>query len=218
MEGTFHALGLLALPAMTVVFCVFSKRRKVDSRVLLDSGLVSVVTFFLIGSLFTDFGLSGAPLTQVAIGSLSLGLCLLCIDRRRVRIPLALFIVACTFALAYHYEKLVLQPDWTGPQVRQAALAARLQGNLNFIQEELSTNAKKDNTVYPAGWVRDLPFRECFDEAFIRSDDIFRVNIGRAWHSFFTRLFPVERIPQDFWYPGGTIAQAVDSMEIRDRP
>ena len=98
------------------------------------------------------------------------------------------------------------------------ALAARLHGNLAFIKGELSANAKQDDTVYPADWVRDLPFSECIDESALRQRGLYRIITGRAWHSAFTRLFPVEQIPQDFWYPGGTLAQAVDSIVLKDKP
>ena len=48
------------------------------------------------------------------------------------------------------------------------------------------------------------------------SKDIRRIEIGRAWHSWFTRLYPYRKAPLRIWFPGGMPAEAAENMTLRE--
>jgi hypothetical protein len=44
----------------------------------------------------------------------------------------------------------------------------------------------------------------------------YRYDIHRAWHSWYTKLYPCLKIEQDFWYPGGCLSDAADAIVMKD--
>jgi hypothetical protein len=87
--------------------------------------------------------------------------------------------------------------------------------HLKQVKVRIIAAAESDNTSYPAGWLRDLPFAAAFEDDVIARRPR-RAEFQKVWHTMFTHLYRVERIPQDLWYPGGKPAMAVDGIELRD--
>ena len=131
-----------------------------------------------------------------------------------IRRTIALLLFIAMLGLSFHFTDVVHEPGWTGNPARDVSkLALRmLQADCkNLIAETDSGRAN-----FGPGWMRDLPF---WKEIVAAGQDRHprRPVIHHAWHSWFTGLYPVSGIDQDFWYPGGPFSDSISRIELRDR-
>lgn len=86
-----------------------------------------------------------------------------------------------------------------------------------FITSSLSSYVTETNpnTSYLAGWLVDLPFVSSMPKG-ITTNSI-RVP-HREWHSAFTGIYRLERIPGEVWFTGGTADHIMRKVELRPQP
>ena len=107
----------------------------------------------------------------------------------------------------YHHRRLPIVCLALCEQQAGSARAVRRHGH------------RYGDSVYPQGWLRELPFAATFEgDLAMEKPFPLRAEVYRVWHSRFTHLYRVNRINQDVWYPGGQLADTVDSICLKDRP
>lgn len=216
MLVALHAFALTVAPLATIATLLLTRRRQPNSRGITISGLIAAGTSFLVYSLNLHMCQSGTPGVQCVLVGCCLWVLLAYVGNLVTRIGSFAIGTILMVALSAQYVSLVHTNDWTGnPSLGRAAISVRNTSALKAIGAEIKAAPGSESTEYAAGWVHELPIAASL-KADTYPQHLYRVEVGRAWHSWFTRLYPTRRIPQDFWYPGGKIADAADRIELRD--
>jgi hypothetical protein len=77
----------------------------------------------------------------------------------------------------------------------------------------LKTASSKLAARYPAMNFPEMPLESIDNE--LSPGRLDTVSTERLWHTFFTRLYRVDRKPALIWYPGGDVLTASKQLEIR---
>lgn len=113
---------------------------------------------------------------------------------------------------------LTLQSHKLDGWTRNYNLAVQSAGIARSARESVLEQLGRvtDNRSYPPGWLRDLSNGEVASAAAM--NPLTDSWVEPAWHSWLSGLYRRHGIPQDFWFPGGSVAEARDRIEIRHRP
>lgn len=218
MLVNLHAAALLLIVVTTVAILIRGRKRSPTSRQAAIAAIIAGGLAVLVLAINAHACLEGTPNFQCII----CGACLWCVlaylEDRRLRSLTAISIVIAMTTLAFHYTDLVHTPNWTGNprSPRRTAVQVVAEQQVEAVSQSLRAVEPDNQTQYPEGWVRDMPFAKALQHALLDVQP-FRRETGWAWHSAFTGLFRTKRIDQDFWYPGGTIADAASKLALKDR-
>ncbi len=218
MAVTLHALTLVLLPLITVGAIVRYPRRRWFPETSNAWGFLIIFFYFSASViLFTCLcDHSGPWLRQTFVPLACMIASLLFIGSPRVRVSMILLGLVTGFALQAHLSRLIDTPGWAYDQKRFLTPTKRNQIQLKSLGDEVAELGKHDNILYAAGWLRDLPIPE---QSRPYVDDSFAdCRYSRLWHSPITGLLHVECTALDVWYPGGTLAEAAEKLELRHRP
>ena len=129
---------------------------------------------------------------------------------------LGVLLAVGALGLSCHFTELVHTSQWTGNPNWDGALSAITNSYRRSVPELMGKIDDADEEYRPS-WLRELPVWEQLEQWF-EIAELNRRQIGRTWHTWFTGLYPVKLIRQDFWFPGGTLAEGLAEFELRDRP
>lgn len=218
MNGNLHATALLLIVGATVVICTRARSRSPTGRQAAIATIVAGGLAVLVLAINAHACLEGTPIFQCII----CGACLWCVlaylEDRRLRFVAVISIVIVMTTSAFHYTDLVHTPNWTGNprSPRRTAVRIVAEHQVETVSQSLRAVEPDNQTQYPEGWVRDMPFANALEHVLLDVQP-FRRETGWAWHSAFTGLYRTKRIDQDFWYPGGTIAEAASKLALKDK-
>jgi len=214
MAANLHALWMIALPIVTAVFCwLFWKGR--PSVRLVAWSLIALFAPLL----FPPHACGrGKPITQGLLGGACMFAVLICARYTRARVAMTVVLGITTLALMVHHDTLVHRDDTIGHPWEDVFSRHKRDKRLHNVQNELRALGEKSANQFPEGWVADQP--AILDRLDTDSREAVRYHREVAdplWHTLFTRLYRVRKIPCEVWFPGGTFAEAVDRLEWRDR-
>lgn len=212
---TLHALALLACPIVAIA-AVFFAPRKPGQKPAGVWALVWPVLVAVVPATSRHLCDEGQAILQWLIPLFCLWLVAVFVGHVTARRSVAWLLAVAMWILTFHYEQVVHERDITGNPNWGRGSRAVSNSTLRVIKVELADCSALDTTEYPAGWVRDLSFASLLEFPLYRGP--IRGEVASFWHSSWTSLYRPIRIPQDYWYPGGTLAAAADRIEIRDRP
>lgn len=215
MQGTVHAVVLIVLPVAVVIALATTKRRAPTSKQFTIALAIAALGTLAAPMFNHHMCREGEPRTQWLILGPCLLLVLLFVNSAAWRRALGAVVFVGMMGLSCHFTDLVHEPGWTanpdwdgGANIifrsrRQAAAAA-------------AADSENPNVDMPAGWLRELPVWPAVQDQFGDQHPV-RRELRRAWHTWLTGLYQYSSIPQDFWYPGGPLADAMTRLELRDR-
>lgn len=215
MQGSVHAILLIALPVTVVAaLAVLKRRAPTGSQFTVALAIAAVAT--LAAPMFNHhLCREGEPRTQWMILGPCLLLVLLFVNSPAWRRTLGAIVFIGMMGLSCHFTNLVHEPGWTGNpdwdggatiifrSLRQSAVAA-------------ARDSENPNVEMPAGWLRESSFWPEVQDQFGDRHPV-RRELRRVWHTWLTGLYRYSNIPQDFWYPGGPLADGMTRLEMRDR-
>jgi hypothetical protein len=89
---------------------------------------------------------------------------------------------------------------------------SRVRSAASIVSESESPGSE-----FAAGWLRQIPVAQEIHDLFYHPQPK-RRELHRTWHTWLTGLYHYSEIPQDYWYPGGPLGEAMTQLELRDRP
>ena len=211
MAPTFHALGILALVAMTVLACTRWREAPYRPRIFraLVAGLMCLLIYLLTPGHLCN---RGNPVSQVLIGAVCVSAPFLFIRCTRLALGFAALAVAATLALCIQHPRIVHSPGFTGnPRDLETR---RLAALADSAEREILKRKATDPASYEAGWIEEKAWIPDSKEQCRGS----RIEIHSLWHTFFTGIWRREALPVALWYPGGPPAEGARHLEWRNRP
>ena len=115
-------------------------------------------------------------------------------------------------ALSIHYVALVHGRQWYSHPDPPIAIAVLNKSVVSDLETKLK--ALDDGAASPEGWLRDIPAAKRLTKEL--KNRPFRYEVHPTWHSWYTRLFRLQRIEQDVWFGGGRLSSA-HSLVLKDR-
>lgn len=218
MPGTLHAIALIAGLLVAGGALVALPRRQPSGREATRAFMIGVAAMIVTFLLNQHLCREGVPVKQWLLPGAGLIFVLGYVKHAAYRRTVAALLLVAMLGLSHHFNHLVHQDGWTGSRTWLVTDHPVNRGNLRMVQGELLEIATDPNTVFTAGWLRNLawPADESIEP--IRSVRVFpRRDVHRKWHTSLTGLYRYTEVPRDFWYPGGTLAEAVPRIELRDR-
>lgn len=223
MWVTLHAFALILLPVVTIAAIARYPRRRWFPETSNAWGFLIIFLYFSASViLFTCLcDHSGPWLRQTFVPLACMVASLLFIGSPRVRVSMILLGVVTGFALQAHLTRLIHAPGWAYDQngfLRQGVLteAQVNQSWLARVGNDIETRGVSDRNSYPPGWMGDLRLADG-SRVYVSYSFANRRSI-RFWHTRITGLLRVERASLDVWFPGGTLKEAADKLEVRMRP
>jgi hypothetical protein len=207
MAATQHALWMLALPVLAA--CVawqFSTRQPTFRRVLVAL-LLSLPVFFFPNHL-CDAGWGGF---QRFLGGICFAAVLTFSTNRRAAAVVGVVFALASIALISHYDNLVHGETYTGRRGDRSGTRSRKQWALEEARKEVES-ISADRIA--AGWLSE---QTEIAKSLAHSPKQHREAGEDVWHSGFTQLYRLRKVPVELWSPGGTPAEAADRLEWRDR-
>jgi hypothetical protein len=114
MQGNIHAIGLLAVPIITMLI-IWKFRNYSFARISIAivTGFVGAVTFAMP---FTyKCGAGNNPSLQATIPAICLTLTIVFVNRNKILIPAIIFLLLSGFLLCWHFSYLVIKTEtYTG--------------------------------------------------------------------------------------------------------
>lgn len=215
MEASIHAVLLNATP-VTVLALVWRLPSRAPGGMQLLGASACAAAGVLGANLFNlhmcSEGIAVAQWLFLAPCILALAF----VEPRAWRRNLAGGVLLAMVGLSCHYTELVHHNGWTGNPASDGGSHALAQSFVRYAAEELANDAGVEDAVLPAGWLRESPAWAAVERVFRRGRFV-RRSCGIAWHTPFTGLIPYEEIPQDFWFPGGSLKRDLHRLELRDR-
>jgi len=148
---------------------------------------------------------------QVMIPAACFAFSITCIGARGLRAIFAFGSLAMLLLLWFQHDALVWSGQCTSPTLARFSSRGYGQIELARVSSELKRVGETDRTEYPAAWLRDLPIEVALDPPPNQHAEC-------AWHTWLTGLYLRRDTARDFWFPGGTLSEAADKLEIRERP
>ncbi len=215
--ANLHAVALLAMPVLTCITCAVVPRRRPTGRQVTDATVLAGGAIFIVMSITSHLCLAGNPAMQCLVAGACLWTIVAFVKSKWFRAVASVVLIAAMYALSAHYASLVHDREWVGSGIHLAALEKSKAIQLDMLRSQAQKAGVTDEVEYPAGWLRDLAFGPQL-VAPMGQEMPYRGETVCAWHSSFTRLTKVNRITQDYWYPGGRLADAAQHIEHRDAP
>lgn len=213
MAVTLHAILLIVIPIVTAIICIVGPRRlpPKPAHAAIIAGASALLVFILSAHLCD----AGDPFTQCIIIGVSVWFLQTYSASKVMRGGLSTAMVAIMFALSIQYGTLVHSRTWYGHPYPPAVSRVISNSRLSSIRTKLKEQ-QFDGVEHSEGWLREMPFAANLEKEL--EGKPFRFEVGRAWHTWFTRLFPMKRIEQDLWFAGGRLPETADAVTIRDVP
>jgi hypothetical protein len=215
MQGTVHAVVLIILPVAVVIALAAVKRRVPTGRQFTIA--FAIAAFGTLAAPMFNFHLcyEGVPFMQWLILGPCLLLILLFVKSPAWRRTLGAAVFIGMMGLSCHFTDIVHEPGWTGNPDWDGGANIRFRS----VRHSAATAAAKcedPNLELPANWLRELPIWPVVQES-LDDQHLTRREVIRTWHTTLTGLYRYFSIPQDYWYPGGPLADAITRLELRDR-
>ncbi|MBK9126297.1 MAG: hypothetical protein IPM13_00645 [Phycisphaerales bacterium] len=215
MQGTVHAIVLIVL-ALAVVFALAAVKRRAPTSRQFTIALAIAVFGTLAAPMFNHHMCrEGEPRTQWLILGPCLLLVLLFVNSPAWRRTLGAAVFVGMMGLSCHFTDLVHEPGWTGNPDWDGG-ASMMFRSLRQSAAAVAADSENPNVEMPAGWLRELSIWPAVQDQFGDQRPV-RRELRRTWHTRLTGLYRYSSIPQDFWYPGGSLADAITRLELRDR-
>jgi len=225
MWVTLHTILLLAMPLATVGGLLLLPRRQLTAGNLTMPLLVSLMAMSLAFTFSTHLCGAGLPWRQVLLGGACLVPWATLVKSRGLRRGGTVALFIATLGLSQHFSEVVHRPGWSGNSdwPRYGAIARDFARSVHAMADHIP--APEATQAYPPGWLRDLPIAaklcELAEGAGLSELPeryrLRRCEFGRAWHTWLTGLYPYELVPQDLWYPGGSLGEGLRRVELRNR-
>ena len=216
-HGLIHAVILVAAPVATLAICVAGWRRRPTLKRIVGSAFGGAVAAFLLLGFTLHACREGQPFHLWALFSLCGIASVICVSRFRIALAVAAAWVLALIAGAAYYNKLVHGEDYSGTTDRrweQRRLDA-LRHNLSSILAQLGKN---DSTSYPEEPISRASFIKANPDEFEYL--IFEIERSESiplWHSLWTRLYRRRTVPLELWFLGGTLSEAAERLEYREK-
>jgi hypothetical protein len=212
-----HALTLLSLPIAAFAVSRLSPRRSPSRRQEMIATVVAGGSAFMVYALNSHLCFAGNPSSQCIIAGVSIWVVLAYTNQRWVRRGVSIAMIGAMVWLSVHYGDLVHDAKWTGNVQRLAVQAIKAESQLADVRDTAMQVSTSDESVYKEGWLRELPVDAILKDE-IGDDRPYRAESQRLWHSWFTGLFQVDRVTQDYWYPGGLLSDRASKIALKDTP
>lgn len=210
-----HAVALSALPLVTGIACLLTPRRRPNSHQVTMTTLIAGGAVFVVHGLNSHLCSAGNPAMQCVIIGACIWIVLAYMKSKSVRVCIAVVMIGIMMLLSMHYVDLVHGRKWVGNVQHRAGVGKAMEDRLAHIRDNVQQVGINDEMVYPEGWLRSLPIGTDLED--VIGDDLpYRVESHRVWHTWFTRLFRVHEVSQDFWYPGGRPSDAAANIVLKD--
>ncbi len=213
MWVTLHALTLIFLPVVTIAAICLSPARPRLGTVFAAS-LVGAFMVVIIGPTFTTCCEEPLQWRQITIPTACAAFAIVFISNRRASSGITFMSLALAFVLAEHAHRLRGLNQWTGMPNLSSLSAGRAKNRLKEIGSRLVE--LKDTAKYAPCWLRDHPNERIAIEGMVMPPRDSRAE--PSWHTWLTGLYRRYDIDRDFWYPGGTLPEAAERLELRARP
>ena len=217
MQGSLHAIGLIACPVLVVAVIAVSKRAPLSVRRICIAVLVSLLAMFIADTVSVHACIAGQPLTQWLVPGLCMVAVLCSIESVACRAIAGSVLALLAIALSLQFSHLVHEPGFTGNP--SEFLSAR-DRKIRLLAELIAFDTSDS---YPQGWVREvLPLGSLPEDDRAAIADLLgqldqRAKATHAWHTWLTGLYVTEPVHTDVWYLGGPPQEGAVSLELRDR-
>ena len=214
MTANLLSLGMIALAILTALLCWHSWTGPTTRRRVAWS-LVGLFVPFLYPP---HMCLQGNSTMQALLGGSCLAAVIICATRVRTRWYLTIGLGVITIALMVHYDVLVHRDDLIGFAGENRLAARPRESRLAAVKWNLQNLDAKEVDRIPPGWISDQ--RALLDQMTPELRDSVRQfrEVGEPhWHSVFTRLYRVRKIPVELWSPGGDLKAVAEGLEWRER-
>lgn len=215
MQGTVHAIVLVALPVAVVIALAAMKRRAPTSRQFTIALAIAAVGTLAAPMFNHHMCLEGEPRMQWLILGPCLLLVLLLVNSPAWRRTIGAVVFIGMMGLSCHFTDLVHERGWTGNPNWDGGANAVFR-SLRQSAAVVASDSENPNVEMAAGWLRDLPVWPAVQDLFGDQHPV-RRELNRTWHTWLTGLYRYSSVPQDFWYPGGPLADGITKLEMRDR-
>ena len=215
MQGNIHAVLLIALSAAVLASLSAMKRRMPTGGQVSNAFAIVALGVTVVMLANNHLCYEGQPLMQWLI----LGPCLLLVllfvssPARRRMMGAAVFVGM--MGLSCHFTALVHEPGWTGNPDWDGGAHARLIG-MHLAMKAAAADSDDPEVELQPGWLRELPIEPAIKDA-LTEEHPARRDVHRIWHTWLTGLYRYSIVQQDYWYPGGPLADAAERLELRDR-
>lgn len=214
MVATQHALWMIGLAILSAIFCWFFWKGRPSVRRVAWS-LVALVAPLL----FPPHACGrGKPITQGLLGGACMAAVLICAKHSRARLALVIVLALATIGLMIHHDSLVHREDLIGFPGENRFMNRGREERIESLKRDMLDLAAKSNDRIAAGWISEQ--RTPMDRLDVRARESLRHQRefgDPLWHSAFTRLYWVRKVPGEVWSPGGSLSEAAERLEWRDR-
>ena len=215
MWVTAHAVFLLAIPLAGILLCLLGPRKMPSERRFRQP--TAAFAILIVVSALTVRPQPGVPWSQSLLLGGTIWLLLFYLRGRSLRHGLSAFMFIMAFLLSSHYGVLVRSGQWVGDAPLHA-LAVEDVNRCGLLEMAglIKVTCQDDTTIYPAGWLDEVPFATHLERS-RPPYRLYRIEVTRAWHSWYTRLFRYREVPLAVWFPGGKPAKAADALVLKER-
>jgi hypothetical protein len=215
---TLHAISMLSLLGVTLAACALLLRRGERPRTFagIVTALCAIVVVFLAAPLHLCN--SGNPTFQALLGIVCVTALVVCVRGDRLAFALAGLVGIATFSLMNQYMALVHTERVTGNC--RSYQNHRLEDLRTRAGEELLVRTPEVASAFPEGWLSDVDIVRKEPEncpLAATAATFHREEFGTWWHSWFTQIYELRKIPVALWYPGGTLVEAAGGLTWRER-
>jgi hypothetical protein len=118
------------------------------------------------------------------------------------------------FYLCANYAHVVHGPVYGGSDAEIRYYERSAASRVDFVRRIFV--ASTDEAPYPAMRLSEAPFLASAEVEPSRCEG-HRLELTPLWHTWLTGLYRRREVPQELWYPGGTLADAAGRIAWRDR-
>ncbi|MFA5794070.1 MAG: hypothetical protein WC980_03245 [Candidatus Brocadiia bacterium] len=222
MAGHINALTIIATVVATAILLWRYGHGKADIKKTL---LVFLLIIAMPVALFFSLVICEHIFLQFFIPMFCVCILLIYINPGKIRKFSSISLIVIGIVAAYQYQALAQSSGYTNNPFLASIEQRRHQMMFENVKRHLASIGvdNKDNKNYPPGWLSQPELKGLVSGKYIDSS-IIEIRMGEIkvtsdWHSLFTRLYKKEYISTnlDIWYPGGTLSQVADKIELRER-
>lgn len=218
MHGNLNAAGILLTMVLTAVVIKFGQK-KTNIKRMVFAAFVTILVSLLLRVFSSHKCPEGQPFTQWLIPGICLFLIIGFIANKIIRRIIAVVTIIISTILCFHFSEIVHRKDYTGNVLyREAAGYWKLRTYQRILKLAVEEKlAKKEKLkIFPPGWIKHS--LKDIDIEIDWKNDIKVPICTSAWHTFFTGIYCISEYKNmGIWYPGGTVKEAADKLELRER-